>query len=109
VAKRTNPEPGGSPSGSKGTPGGTCISNCGKPNYPSAARKQEREGRVVLIFDIDPNGKAINIDILTSSNHDDLDREAIKAVEKWKFASSENGLQRQTTAIKFRLEDYGFF
>ena len=105
VPKRTNPEPGGSPSGPKGTPGGTCISDCGKPNYPSAARKQGREGRVVLIFDIDPNGKALKIEILTSSNHDDLDREAIKALEKWKFASSENGLQRQTTAIKFRLED----
>jgi TonB family protein len=60
---------------------------------------------VVVIFDVDPNGKALKIEILTSSKHDDFDRAAIKAVEKWKFASSESGLQRQTRAIKFRLDD----
>ncbi|MBD0395498.1 MAG: energy transducer TonB, partial [Microcoleus sp. C1-bin4] len=49
--------------------------------------------------------------IVTSSKHDDLDRAAIKAVERWKFASSESGFQRQSAFItfRFRLDDLGFF
>jgi len=57
------------------------------------------------MFDVDPNGKAFNIAILTSSKHDDFDREAIKTVEKWKFSSSESGLQGKTASITFQLND----
>ncbi len=55
-----------------------------------------------VIFDIDPNGKAINIKILTSSKHEDLDQAAIKALETWEFASLEGGIQGQKRFIKFR-------
>jgi TonB family protein len=76
-----------------------------QPNYPSAARKEGREGQVELIFDIDPNGKPFNIEILTSSKHDDLNRAAIKAVEERKFAPSESGIQGERTSITFQLDD----
>jgi TonB family protein len=58
---------------------------------------------VQVIFDIDPNGNPINIEILTSSKHDDLDRAAIKAVEKRKFASLEGGIKGKTASITFKL------
>jgi TonB family protein len=57
------------------------------------------------MFDVDPSGKAFNIAILTSSKHDDFDSAAIKTVEKWKFASSESGIQGKTASITFRLND----
>jgi protein TonB len=104
VQKPTNPGRGGSPSRPKGPPPGTCIS-CGKPEYPSSARKQGREGKVELIFDVDPSGKAFNIAILISSKHDDFDSAAIKTVEKWKFSSSESGIQGKKASIEFRLDD----
>jgi protein TonB len=100
VPKPTNPARGGSPSRPKGPPAATCIS-CGKPEYPIAAKKEGRQGRVKIMFDVDPNGKTFNIKILTSSKHDDLDRAAIKAVEKWKFASSETGFQGKTATFTF--------
>jgi TonB family protein len=60
---------------------------------------------VEVIFDIDPNGKAFNIEILTSSKHDDFDTAAMETVKKWKFASLESGIQRKKVWITFRLND----
>ncbi|WP_445176102.1 TonB family protein [Microcoleus sp.] len=104
LAPKPNPRRGGSSPRPKGPRPGTCIS-CDKPEYPIAAKQEGRQGRVEVIFDIDPNGKAFNIDILTSSKHDDFDQAAIKTVERWKFASSESGVQRKTAFITFRLND----
>jgi TonB family protein len=109
VQKPTNPRRGGSPRPSGPRPG-TCISDCDyKHKYPSAAKKQKREGRVEVIFDIDPNGNPTNIEILTSSKHDDIDQAAKETVKKRKFASLESGIQGQKLWIIFRLEDEGFF
>jgi len=104
VPKPKNPGGGESPSRPSGPAPGTCIS-CGKPEYPSAARKEGRQGQVKVKFDIDPNGKAFNIAIETSSNYDDFDRAAIKTVERWKFASSDSGIQGKIASITFRLNE----
>ena len=106
--KQTNQRRQGSPKRRSGPPPGTCIS-CGEPKYPSAAKKQKREGRVEVIFDIDPDGKPFNIEILTSSNHDDFDQAAKETVKKWKFASLESGIQGKTAWVTFRLKNEGFF
>lgn len=105
VPKPTNPVRGGSPSRPPGRPPGTCISGCGKPEYPIAAREEGRQGRVELICDVDSNGKTFNIKILTPSKYNDLNRAAIKAVEKRKYASSESGLQGEKIFITFELTD----
>ncbi|MEG3973412.1 energy transducer TonB [Microcoleus sp. herbarium8] len=104
MPKPKNSGGGGSASPASGPAPGTCIS-CGKPEYPSAARKEGRQGQVKVKFDIDPNGKAFNIAIETSSKYDDFDRAAIKTVERWKFASSESGIQGKTASITFRLNE----
>jgi TonB family protein len=64
---------------------------------------------VEVIFDIDPNGKPFNIEILTSSKHDDFDQAAKETVKKWKFASLESGIQGKTAWVTFRLKNEGFF
>ncbi|MEG3964380.1 TonB family protein, partial [Microcoleus sp. S36bC1] len=104
VPKPKNSGGGGSASPASGPAPGTCIS-CGKPEYPSAARKEGRQGQVKVKFDIDPNGTAFNIAIETSSKYDDFDRAAIKTVERWKFASSESGIQGKVASITFRLNE----
>jgi TonB family protein len=106
VPKPTNPGRRGSPSRPSGPRPGTCISACDyKHKYPSAAKQEKREGRVEVIFDIDPNGNPTNIEILTSSKHDDLDTAAMETVKKRKFASLESGIKRVTASITFALTD----
>jgi len=70
-----------------------------------AAREEGREGRVGVTFDIDRNGKPFNIKISTPSKYNDLDRAAIKAIEKRKYASSESGIPGETIFIVFDLTD----
>jgi TonB family protein len=64
---------------------------------------------VQVIFDIDPNGNPTNIEILTSSKHDDFDTAAMETVKKRKFASLESGIKGKTAWVTFRLKDEGFF
>jgi TonB family protein len=105
VPKPTNPGRGGSPSRPNGASLGTCISGCGKPNYPIAAREEGREGRVDLICDVDPNGKTFNIRILTPSKYNDLNKAAFKTVQERKYAPSESGFQGKEISIIFDLTD----
>jgi TonB family protein len=85
----------------------TCISGCDKKsnNYPIAAREEEREGQVELIFDIDPSGKTSNIKILTPSKYNDLNKAAIKTVQERKYTPSESGIKGERASIIFRLDD----
>jgi TonB family protein len=105
VPKPTNPGRGGSPSRPPGAPLGTCISGCGKPNYPIAAREEGREGQVELICDIEPNGKTSNVRILTPSKYNDLNKAAMKQVQERKYAPSETGIPGEKIVIIFRLTD----
>jgi len=105
VPKSTSPARGGSPSRPNGAPGGTCISGCGKPNYPIAAREEGRQGQVELICDIDPNGKTFNIKILTPSKYNDLNKAAFKTVQERKYSPSESGIQGERITITFLLTD----
>jgi protein TonB len=105
VPKPTNPGGGGSPSRPNGASLVTCISGCGKPNYPIAAREEGREGRVELICDVDPNGKTFNIKIVTPSKYNDLNKAAIKTVQERKYASSESGFQGEKISIIFDITD----
>ncbi|MEP6487780.1 energy transducer TonB [Microcoleus vaginatus GB2-A3] len=58
-----------------------------------------------LICDIDPNGKTVNIKILTPSKYNDLNRAAMKTVEERKYAPSESGIQGERITITFLLTD----
>ena len=105
VPKPTNPGRGGSPSRPPGAPQTACISGCGKPNYPIAAREEGREGRVELICDIDPSGKTFNIKIVTPSKYNDLNKAAMKTVQERKYAPSESGVQGEEISIIFDITD----
>ena len=105
VPKPTNPARGGSPSRPPGSPPATCIISCGSPEYPIAAREEGRQGRVEIMFDVDPNGKPFNIKIVTPSQYDDLNKAAMKQVQERKYAPSESGIQGERIVIIFRLTD----
>jgi TonB family protein len=105
MPKPTNPGGGASPSRPNGAPRGTCISGCGIPKYPIAAKEEGREGQVELSFDIDDKGKTSNIVILTPSKYNDLNKVAFKHVQEMKYAPSESGIQGKRIIITFDLTD----
>lgn len=70
--------------------------------YPKRSRQLEEEGIVVLTFYINQWGKAENINIVQSSGHDRLDREAQRAVAEAVFSLKDVDKE---LSIDFRLKD----
>lgn len=59
--------------------------NCSKPEYPSASRRLEEEGTVVLNFLIDLDGHAVESKVEKTSGFDRLDEAARNALGKCQF------------------------
>lgn len=55
------------------------------PSYPSAARANGLQGRVVLLVTLSLDGRPRHIDIARSSGFDQLDESAVRAVWLWRF------------------------
>jgi protein TonB len=56
-----------------------------EPNYPSRALKRNIEGSITLSFNIDPNGRTVDIKVTSAQPKRIFDREAIRAIKKWRF------------------------
>lgn len=59
--------------------------NCSKPEYPSASRRLDEEGTVVLNFLIDLDGRAVESKVEKSSGFGRLDEAARSALGKCQF------------------------
>ncbi|MDE0297745.1 MAG: TonB family protein [Candidatus Poribacteria bacterium] len=79
------------------------------PIYPSAARRVQKEGRVVLVFSIGEDGKAKDINVKEDKTGFGLARAAVEALEASRFTSAEQGEERGTSRFsmvyQFKLED----
>ena len=77
-----------------------------EPEYSDEARKAHFEGVVVLAFDVDTSGRAINIRVVRSLGLG-LDEKAISAVTHWKFRPALAGDKTVTAPaevqVTFRL------
>ncbi len=82
--------------------------SCAKPDYPSASRRLEEEGTVILKFLIGVEGKVLQADIEKSSGYTRLDDAARNALSKCQFRpGTVDGKPEQswaTIAYKWRLE-----
>lgn len=56
-----------------------------KPRYPSAAKRRGMQGVVELRVLVDAQGNPVEVELQNSSGHNVLDREAMRAVWKWRF------------------------
>lgn len=56
-----------------------------KPPYPPLAVKMRLEGRVGIIAEVLPDGKAGRVAIESSSGHELLDQSALQTVKQWQF------------------------
>ncbi|MDP2634884.1 MULTISPECIES: energy transducer TonB [unclassified Pseudoalteromonas] len=56
------------------------------PDYPLSKVKQGRSGYVQMEFDVTPTGFVENISVLKSVGGIAFEKEALKAIEKWRYA-----------------------
>jgi protein TonB len=59
--------------------------SCAEPQYPSASRRLEEEGTVVLRFLIDVDGRVVKSEVESSSGHARLDDAARQALGRCQF------------------------
>jgi TonB family protein len=84
----------------RGARGGTlrCVSGC-EPEYPSDL--EFVEGRPVVVFVVQADGSTTNPQLVESSGNSQLDRAAMEAVQKMRFAPSNEGNKTVRFAINF--------
>ena len=63
------------------------------PAYPSLARRQGQQGRVVLRVLVNATGAAEQLEVRTSSGHAALDGAALEAVRRWRFVPARQGAE----------------
>ena len=56
-----------------------------RPDYPESARREGREGRVLLRVLVDDQGRSKKVEINSSSGNEALDRAAAEAIKRWRF------------------------
>jgi len=85
------------------------YSDTPKPAYPESARRENREGRVLLRVLIDDQGKTKAVEINRSSGHNALDGAAAEAIKRWRFVPARAGETAVESCVSipidFRLAD----
>jgi periplasmic protein TonB len=80
-----------------------------KPLYPLRAIREEAQGRVLLLVEVLPDGRAGRIALEKSSGHAILDASAMNTVQRWRFkpAQQDGAWVSQTIRIPidFTLKD----
>jgi protein TonB len=79
------------------------------PDYPDSARREGREGRVLLRVLVDAQGRSKQVEINSSSGSEALDRAAAETIKRWQFHPARHGDQPVESwlrvPIEFRLAD----
>jgi protein TonB len=75
-----------------------------QPEYPESARRQGREGRVLLRVLIDDQGRSKEVEINRSSGSDVLDRAAAEAIKGWRFYPARHGEKAIASWIRIPIE-----
>lgn len=75
-----------------------------QPHYPDSARREGKEGRVLLRVLVDAEGRTKAIEVNTSSGSDMLDRAATEAIKKWRFVPARAGTKPIETWVKVPIE-----
>lgn len=90
------------------TSAGVNISQCDKPDYPTASRRMEEEGTVGLRFLVGTDGKVIQSEVAKSSGYKRLDEAARAGLAKCQFkpATVDGKPEQAWTTIQYvwRLE-----
>lgn len=72
------------------------------PAYPFSARRDRRQGNVELLYHVTKAGTVTDVQVATSSGSDDLDKEAVRAISKFRFVPGQEGWARHP--VQFNLK-----
>lgn len=75
-----------------------------QPHYPDSARREGKQGRVLLRVLVDEEGRTKTIEVNASSGHDMLDLAATEAIKKWRFVPARAGGKPVETWVKVPIE-----
>ncbi|WP_444997884.1 energy transducer TonB [Aliikangiella sp. IMCC44359] len=80
-----------------------------EPQYPRVAALNEIEGYVTLTYDVDEEGRAINIKIVDAKPKGYFEKVSRKALRKWKFKPQEEDGEKvavlgQQVTLTFQME-----
>ncbi|MHC9509991.1 TonB family protein [Kangiella sp. M94] len=73
------------------------------PQYPKVAAEKGIEGHVTFKFDVDKNGKPLNIRVHESVPEGIFDEVAMNAIQQWEFVERNHGKKDLKYMIKFDL------
>jgi protein TonB len=80
-----------------------------RPEYPESARREGREGLVLLRVLVDDQGRSKKVEISGSSGSSALDRAAAEAIRRWRFHPALHGDAPTESwvniPVDFRLKD----
>ena len=74
------------------------------PNYPTVARKNGWQGTVLLAYYVTPEGRVDRLRLLQSSGHDILDREALTAIQNYRYRPGQQGWTSHPVVFSLRGE-----
>ncbi len=79
------------------------------PVYPEHERRLGHEGEVVLLVAVDAHGEVADVEVKTPCPHAGLNREALRAVRRWRFEPARRHGQpvgsETEIVIEFRLRE----
>ena len=75
-----------------------------RPDYPESARREGREGRVLLRVLVDDQGQSKKVEINISSGSDALDRAAAEAIRRWRFLPARDGDKPVESWLRIPIE-----
>lgn len=85
------------------------TSDTPKPKYPDTARRDGKEGRVLLRALVNEEGRTASVQVNRSSGVESLDQAALEAIKRWRFSPARLGDRPVESWVRipidFRLTD----
>lgn len=85
------------------------TSDAPKPKYPDTARRDGKEGRVLLRVLVNDEGRSASVEVNRSSGIEALDQAAVEAIKHWRFVPARAGEKPVDSWVRipvdFRLMD----
>jgi len=75
-----------------------------QPEYPRDAQRRGLSGRVVLRVDVGADGTATDVDFVQRSGAPELDRAAMSAVRKWRFAPAKRDGKPVASSVRVPID-----
>lgn len=74
------------------------------PVYSTLDRMLGRQGNVTFIYHINEDGKTTQINMIKSSGHTSLDKEALRSLKNWRYLPGQSGIAKKTFSFSLKSQ-----